>query len=158
MIIGKTPDIIKKLNLMIKEKLVEKYYLAIVLGKLEKKQGEIKTYLKRVKENFIDLSKIVDKEEDKAQLAITEYKVVKESNELSLVEVNLKTGRFHQIRAQLSLAGFPIVGDIKYGAKFPLIDRSIALCESSIAFKLATKNEMKKISILLPVDWSQYMR
>ena len=130
---------------------IEKIYHAVVEGKFPKEKGKLVNYLGKDKKK----KKAVEGKGKKAELSC---EVIKSNDKYSLLKIRPHTGKFHQIRAQLSLAGFPIVGDIKYGAKFPLIDRSIALCESSIAFKLATKNEMKKISILLPVDWSQYMR
>ncbi len=116
-IIGKDSETIKKLNSMIKRRHVEKYYLAIVTGTLENKEGKIATYLKRYKENFTDLTKVVDKLEDQAKVAITEYKVLQESKELSLVEIRLKTGRFHQIRAHFAYLKHPILGDPLYGHK-----------------------------------------
>ena len=90
----------------------------------------------------------------KAELS---YEVIKSNDKYSLLKIRLHTGKFHQIRAQLSLAGFSIAGDIKYGAKEPFPDKSIALCESSISFKLATKDEVKKIAIPLPVEWGKYI-
>ena len=74
-----------------------------------------------------------------------------------MLKVQIESGKFHQIRAQLSSIGLPVAGDLKYGASFPMKDKSIALCASSITFKLATKNETKNISIPVPEAWKKLL-
>jgi 23S rRNA pseudouridine1911/1915/1917 synthase len=64
-----------------------------------------------------------------------------------LIKIFLKTGRPHQIRAQFSHIGHPIVGDLKYGAKKSLSDKSISLCATSLTFKTATGDIEKTISV-----------
>ncbi len=129
---------------------IEKIYHAVVEGKFPTGKGELVNYLGK----DIKKKKAIAGGGKKAELS---YEVIKSNDKYSLLKIRLHTGKFHQIRAQLSLAGFSIAGDIKYGAKEPLPDRSIALCESSISFKLATKDEVKKIAIPLPVEWGKYI-
>lgn len=85
-------------------------YLAIVEGKLRKKHGTIKNYLAESKTQMVYITN------NKGKLAITNYKVLKESSDNSLVEVFLDTGRKNQIRVHMQSLGHSIVGDKKYGA------------------------------------------
>lgn len=147
---AKTSKGASRLSKQFREGTIEKIYHAVVEGRPSKNKGELINYL--------------DKDEGRkmavpgaGKRAELSYQVLKSNDRYSLLKIRLGTGKFHQIRAQLSLAGFPILGDVKYGAGFPLPDRSIGLCESSISFKLATKNEIKKISIPLPPEWDKYV-
>ena len=88
-------------------------YIAILNGKLESDKGVIKSYLKETK------TKLVYSTNDSkfGQLAITEYRKILEHNNLTLVEINLKTGRKNQIRVHMNDIGNKILGDKKYGIK-----------------------------------------
>ena len=94
---------------------IEKHYLATVYGILPKKQDRLEAYL--FKDNKKSLVYISDTPKKGYQKIITSYKVIKENkNEnTSVLDVNLETGRTHQIRAHLSHIGYPIIGDGKYG-------------------------------------------
>lgn len=85
-------------------------YIAIVHGVLEKKQRTLINYLKETKTNLVYISKNKDGKE-----AITSYKVLKENNNYSKLQIEIKTGRKNQIRVQLANINHPIVGDKKYG-------------------------------------------
>lgn len=100
------------------ECVIKRGYVAVVEGKLLRKQGAIKSYLKEDKTKMVYSTKSKD-----GKLAITEYKVVKENNLYSLVDINLLTGRKNQIRVHFSNLGNPLVGDKKYGAKLDPIGR-----------------------------------
>jgi len=89
----------------------ERKYVAVAEGKLKKKEGVIKSYLKEGKNRLVYSSKEKD-----AKLAITEYKVIKENNNYSLIDVNLLTGRKNQIRVHFKDIGHPLVGDKRYGS------------------------------------------
>ncbi len=78
------------------------------------------------------------------------YKRVQVDGEYSLLEIHLGTGRHHQIRAQLSHIGYPIVGDVKYGSSIKLPLQKIALTATSLSFETATGNEKKIISLEMP--------
>lgn len=104
----------ESLALQIKEKTAKRKYLAIALGEFEKKEGTIdKPLLHYLKDNV----KMVIGENDEGLSALTYYKVLEEFKGASLVELELKTGRTHQIRAHLSSINHPVFGDSLYGAK-----------------------------------------
>lgn len=129
---------------------INKVYHAIVEGKFPNKRGKLVNYLAKDTKR----RKAIAGEGKKSELS---YEAIKSNDKYSLLKIMPHTGKFHQIRAQLSLAGFSILGDVKYGYRKPLPDKSIALCESSISFKLAVKDEIKNITIPLPIEWGKYI-
>lgn len=109
---GKTYEALKKYNALMRDRKIKKYYLAVVSGK-PLPVGEIKGYLtKDEKKNKIAISK---EDSDQSKFVHTKYKVLKTNGKYSLLEVELLTGRTHQIRGSLSYIGHPIIGDVKYG-------------------------------------------
>lgn len=108
-------------------------YYAVIDGKMENKEGKIKSYLK---ENGNMVYSVKDRS---GKLAITEYKVLKERKNISLLDINLKTGRKNQIRVHMKENKTPILGDLKYGEKSKLINR-LALH----AYKLELVNPVTK--------------
>ena len=108
-------------------------YYAVIDGKMENKEGTIKSYLK---ENGNMVYSVKDRS---GKLAITEYKVLKERKNISLLDINLKTGRKNQIRVHMKENKTPILGDLKYGEKSKLINR-LAL----YAYKLELVNPVTK--------------
>lgn len=90
-----------------------KKYVAVIHGKLSEKEGEIKSYL--VENSAYRVYSVKDPE--KGKLAITHYKVLRESRNFSLVEINLQTGRKNQIRVHFSEMGHGVLGDKMYGEK-----------------------------------------
>ena len=89
---------------------IERKYVAVVEGKLKKKEDTLKNHLMENSIHHVYVS-------DNGKLAITKYKVLKESKSYSLLDIVITTGRKNQIRAQLSNIGSPIIGDKKYNAK-----------------------------------------
>lgn len=130
---------------------VEKIYQAVVLGKLEKSRGVLTNFLAKNKKTL----KAENNENGKE--SILHYEVIKFNDKYSLLKIKLETGKFHQIRAQLSFAGYPILGDIKYGAKNALPDKSIALCATAISFKTATGGKQINLEISTPKNWQKYI-
>ncbi len=108
----------------------EKKYVAVVYGQLAKKEDVITSYLAESKA-FIVYS---TPDTAKGKLAHTAYKVLKESRQFSLLEINLLTGRKNQIRVHLADKGHPVVGDRKYGKPKDAF-RRLALHSKSISFK-----------------------
>ena len=117
MIFAKTSKAASRLSNQVREKIFEKRYLAVVDGKFDVEKGSIENYLYKDERN--NISKVVNKEKKNAKPAKLDYKVIKynEVKDLSLVEINLHTGRHHQIRVQLSDFGHSIFGDQKYGKR-----------------------------------------
>lgn len=114
-LLAKSQDIANKLSEMMKQHKIIKTYMAVVNNKLEG-NGKLEHYI--FKNGNKNISKIVNKGNIGAKLAILNYKVIGHYNDLSLVEINLITGRHHQIRVQLSHIGYPLYGDTKYNPLF----------------------------------------
>ena len=117
MVFAKTSKAASRLSNQVREKIFKKKYLAVVDGKLEQEQGTLEDYLYKDERN--NISKVVDKNKKNAKLAILDYKVLayNELKNLTLLEINLHTGRHHQIRVQLAHSGHSIFGDQKYGTR-----------------------------------------
>jgi len=112
-IAAKNAEALRILNEKIRYREIDKRYLCVVHGKPKPAEGRLEGYIfKDAKKNQVYVKK---KPEPGAKTAITEYKVLKTAGGLSLVECRLHTGRTHQIRAQLAAAGYPLLGDGKYG-------------------------------------------
>lgn len=118
------------LSQQVRERTFEKEYLAVVRGRPEAASGTLRDLLLR--DRSTQMTKVVDNPEKDAQEAVLDYTVLGERQGLSLVRVQLHTGRTHQIRVQFSSRGLPLVGDRKYGV--PGDDCAIALWSAAVAF------------------------
>lgn len=124
---------------------VEKIYHALVEGTLKQKSGTLVHYLKKdAKQNMV---KVYERPVEGALRAELAYDVVKEGSTTCLLKIHLKTGRPHQIRAQFSAIGHPIVGDVKYGARTGALQHGVALVASSLSFETATTKERKTVNV-----------
>ena len=112
-IAAKTAEALRILNEKIKDREIEKYYLCAVMGKPRPASGRLENYI--FKDAVKNQVYIKTAPEPGARTAVTEYRVLESKNGLSLVECRLLTGRTHQIRAQMPHAGWPLLGDGKYG-------------------------------------------
>lgn len=115
---------------------VRKIYHALVENKPREKNGMLVNYLKKNKEN--NIVEVFDQQVDGALKAELNYEIIKSNKKTSLIKIQLKTGRPHQIRAQFSHIGHPIVGDVKYGSKIEYKKGEIALCATNLKFRTAT--------------------
>ena len=141
MIFAKTSKAASRLSEQVREKTFKKKYLAVVDGKKKKKKGTLEDYLYKDERN--NISKVVNKDKKNAKFAKLDYEVLtyNEVKNLSLVKVNLHTGRHHQIRVQLAHAGHSIFGDQKYGTRGQ--GKQIALWAYELTIKHPiTKEEM----------------
>lgn len=116
MVFAKTPKAAAALSKQVTDGTMKKHYLALVCGKPSKKEGTLVDYL--LKDGRTNTSKVVPKGAKDAKRSELNYRVIKEDEETSLLEVELLTGRHHQIRVQMANAGWPLYGDTKYNPAF----------------------------------------
>ena len=154
-VFAKTSKCLERLNGMFRDGDVHKTYWALTCGRPEPAEGELAHWLVRnEKQNksYATPDK-GGKHPAGAKLARLRYKVLRDTDRYHLVEVELLTGRHHQIRCQLSAIGCPIKGDLKYGAPRSNPDGGISLHARSIRFIHPVRHE--PLSIEAPVDWIQ---
>ncbi len=129
---AKTGKALSRLNEMFKNSEVKKTYWAIVKECPEQEEGELTHYLVRNEKQ--NKSYAYNKEVKNSKKAVLHYKLIGHSENYYLLEVDLKTGRHHQIRCQLAKIGCPIKGDLKYGFPRSNPDGSICLHARRIRF------------------------
>lgn len=145
MVFAKTSKAASRISEYIRQKNVKKRYLAVVNGTLPvtDKKVELRNYL--VKNERLNMSRVVDSTTKGSKEAILEYKVLKNftynGKDYSLVDVDLHTGRHHQIRLQFANIGHPLYGDIKYGQKVNKVGQNLALFSYYLSFFHPTKDE-----------------
>lgn len=143
MVFAKTSKAASRLNEQIRENKIEKKYYCVVSGILKNKSDILKDYLlKDSKMNKVVVNK-------KGKYAELDYKVLAEKENLSLLEVNLHTGRSHQIRVQFSSRNYPLFGDQKYNKK-AIVGEQIALYSFSLSFKHPISKEVMTFSLDKP--------
>jgi len=154
----KTSKSLERMNKIFREGAAEKIYWAITESKPPKENDTLIDYLKKnTKQNK---SYIVDKKTKDAKEVKLKYKTICYSENYTLLEIELITGRHHQIRCQLSNIGCPIKGDLKYGAKRSNKDGSINLHALSITFEHPVKKEKMKFVANPPKDnlWDFFVK
>lgn len=141
LVFAKTPFAAKELSRQLSDHILNKQYLAIVFGKGFPKETRLENYL--LKDNKTNMSRVAREKETgakRAELSVKTLYCMEETN-IALVSVNLYTGRHHQIRVQLAGAGFPLLGDSKYGTEESMQKSkelgvcNVALCAYSLSFR-----------------------
>jgi 23S rRNA pseudouridine1911/1915/1917 synthase len=156
MLFAKTSKGASRLSEQFRNREVEKMYHAIVIGKPGHDKGVLLDNLKKIKTQNAKFKTTTQNSNQNKSLLY--YEVVKSNDKYSLLKIKIETGKFHQIRAQVSMAGFPILGDVKYGGRQWEDAGSIALCATDISFKSATGNKKVTVSIEIPREWEMYIK
>ncbi|AUC20846.1 RNA pseudouridine synthase [Polaribacter sejongensis] len=149
-IFAKTSKSLERLNKMLREKTIHKTYWAVVKNRPKKEKDTLINFLKKNPKN--NKSTAYAKEIDGSKKAILHYTVIKKLDNYSLIEVDLETGRHHQIRSQLSNIGSPIKGDLKYGFDRSNKDGSIHLHARKIQFIHPVTKEQVTVTAPTPKE------
>jgi len=153
---AKKKSALKYFNAQFESKTIQKTYLAICTGELKKKNARLNHFIEKDQKNkraVIHVEKNVD-----SKPCILNYRFLENINEFNLLEVNLQTGRFHQIRAQLSFIGLPIVGDEKYGSKSKYIENYVCLHAWKLSYKDFDSDKSMTIEAQVPqqIIWNEF--
>ena len=134
MVFAKTPFAAGALSEQVTDGRMKKHYLALLCGKPSEDSGKLVDYL--VKDGRTNTSSVVKEQNKDAKRAELNYQVLKRYEDTTLVEVELITGRHHQIRVQMANAGWPLYGDTKYNPKFQDVMEHVqtALCAYKLSF------------------------
>ena len=149
-VFAKTSKALSRLNEMFKNSEVKKTYWAIVKQTPAEAEGELVNYLVRNEKQ--NKSYAYDTEKPGSKKAILHYRLIARSDNYSLLEVDLKTGRHHQIRCQLAKMGCPIKGDLKYGFPRSNPDGSICLHARRVRFVHPVSKELIDVVAPVPSD------
>lgn len=155
-VLAKTSKALSRLNDMFRVGSVDKRYLAIVKNRPAAPEGELVNWLVRNEKQ--NRSYAYDREVPDSKKAILRYRLVASSVNYNLLEVELLTGRHHQIRCQLAKMGCPIKGDLKYGAERSNPDGSISLHAFHVTFEHPVSHEIIDVKAPLPADplWQSF--
>lgn len=155
-VFAKTSKALERLNRMFSEGSVKKIYWAMTKEKPQQPEADIDSWILRNEK--MNKSFSYPKEVKGAKRALLHYRQIDASQNYNLIEVELKTGRHHQIRCQLASIGCPIKGDLKYGAKRSNPDGSISLHARYIEFIHPVSKELIAVTAPLPEDklWQSF--
>ena len=154
-IFAKTSKALERLNKMLREGKIHKTYWAIVEGFPKNNEGTLTNYLRtdgRKNKTFI-----CNQNDPEAKESILNYKTIAKGERYTIVEINLLTGRKHQIRAQLSAIGHPIKGDLKYGAKRSNPDGGISLLAKHLSFIHPVSKEEISLDSPIPIEFQKFL-
>ena len=146
-IFARTSKALVRLNAMLKARDISKKYWAVVKNKPPEQEGKLEHYLRKNEKQ--NKSYVVDPNAPGAKKAEMLYKVLSHSENYTLIEIELLTGRHHQIRAQLAHIGYPIKGDLKYGFDRSNPDGSINLHARQVSLLHPVKKDL--LSLVAPV-------
>ena len=155
-VFAKTSKALERLNEMFRDGKIDKRYWAIVKDVPAEPERELTHWI--VRNEKLNKSFVHEKEVKNSKRATLRYKVIAASRMYNLVEVELLTGRHHQIRCQLAAIGCPIKGDLKYGAKRSNPDSSISLHARSVKFIHPVSKQLIEITAPVPEEplWQSF--
>ncbi len=149
-IFAKTSKALSRLNKMLVDKTIQKTYWAVVQDRVELTENTLVNYLRKNEKN--NKASVYDTETEGTKKAVLHYKVIKYLDKYTLLEIDLETGRHHQIRSQLAHLGHPVKGDVKYGFKRPNADAGIHLHARRLSLVHPVSKELLEIEAPLPED------
>ena len=149
-VFARTSKALERLNRMFAEGQVRKTYWAITKNRPPKEEDTLTHWLRRNEKQ--NTSYASESEKPGSKRVVLKYKVIGASTNYTLLEVQLMTGRHHQIRCQLAAIGCPIKGDLKYGAQRSNPDGSISLLARSVEFEHPVSHETIRAVAPLPAD------
>jgi 23S rRNA pseudouridine1911/1915/1917 synthase len=149
-VFARTSKALTRMNELFSNRETQKTYWAIVKNKPSKDEDKLVHYIKRNEKN--NTSKAHSKEVPESKIASLDYTIFRELNNYFALEINLHTGRHHQIRAQLSAIGSPIKGDLKYGFDRSNPDGGIHLHARKLTFIHPVTKEALTITAPTPSD------
>jgi 23S rRNA pseudouridine1911/1915/1917 synthase len=153
-VFAKTEQSASQLSKEFQSRNITKKYRAIVANKPAESEAKLTHWL--VKDAKKSLSKAFENEVKNSQKSELIYKVTQSSERYHLLEIELLTGRFHQIRSQLSAIGSPILGDLKYGYKRNSADGSIFLQSYQLSLNHPITKQALQFEIEMPELWGKY--
>ncbi len=156
-VLAKTGKALARLNEMFRTGGVRKTYLAIVKNRPPAEEGVLTHYLTRNEKQ--NKSYASDTEKPGSKRAVLHYRILSRSDNYYLLEVDLKTGRHHQIRCQLARIGCPIKGDLKYGFPRSNPDGSICLHARRVCFEHPVSHKLIEVEAPLPENnlWKAFL-
>ncbi len=149
-VLAKSKKGLARMNAQFQERTIQKTYLAVVKNPPKAQSGQLTHYLR--KNEKANKTQVFDEPIKGGKQAILNYKIIGKSDNYSLLEIDLETGRHHQIRAQLAKIGSPIKGDVKYGARRSNKDRSIHLHAWKLSFQHPVTSETVDLIADMPDD------
>lgn len=151
MVFARTSKAASRLSESIRKGDFSKSYLAVVHGKPEREAGMLTDFL--YKDEATNTVSVVPEASGKGKKAVLDYRVKASSGSLSLVEIDLHTGRSHQIRVQLATAGHPLYGDQKYGGELNRPGQQLALWSAGLGFPHPTLKQLQHFESLPPDEY-----
>ena len=155
-IFARTDKALSRLNAAMRDGRIGKIYHALVEGRIPGQMDKA-VPLRHFLSHGSHRAVVSDKPAKGGREALLEYRVLKQTKTSSLIEVDLKTGRYHQIRAQLAYIGYPILGDSKYGAdRQPGLGESIGLHSHTVSFTHPVGNQPLHLTAPYPTSWDTF--
>lgn len=156
-IFARTSKAASRLSNELRKNKIYRTYLAVTRGHLPDEEGTLTNYLHKNRDK--NITSVVSKNNKEAKKAILNFKVLKRKKDMDLVQVDLETGRSHQIRVQFAHQNTPLYGDQKYGKNINRPGEQIALWSSQLSVKHPTKDEMVTVNCPPPdmYPWNELL-